>query len=294
MILALQCGIISEVSWSLNRLLRLSASERFALGHFPTLPDALCHWPEWFLEHADDEDSTSFSLSPEYVIHRRLALNSLLVLKNASLGDDGAVILGKYPRLRNLIFTTMEKFQVPNDSKLEFLLTAMDLFRYTIRHWPSPPTLQQTACLVSIVGRSHDRAILISGWLGLHNLLDSFTTVMHITPTSEALDAAIRALPLHIDPHLVGAALDYILAHISHPALAKAFLHHRDMPQVLKLLVHQLLWDQQKTLDSVTVTLGVPPKTAIAQNNAIGMLELTKEELDEMAPLTEPSRVTKW
>jgi chromatin structure-remodeling complex subunit RSC9 len=210
------------------------------------------------------------------------------------LGDEGAPILGKSKRVKALIFDTLEKFQVPNDSKLEFLLTALDLFRYTIRHWPAPPTPQQVQCLVAIVGLSQDRAILISGWYGLHNLLDTFTTVMHVTPTSEALEAAIRVLPLHIDPHLVGAALDYILAHISNPSLAKAFLHHKDMPQVLKLLAHQLLWDQNKVLESITVTIGVPPKTAIAQNNAIGMLELTKEELDELAPLTEPSRVTKW
>jgi chromatin structure-remodeling complex subunit RSC9 len=294
MVLALECGIISEVSWSLNRLLRLSASDRFALGLFPTLPDLLCRWPEWFLEHHQDEDSSLFSPSPSYNINRRLALNSLLVLKNAAMGDDGAGVEAKNPRVRALVFKLMQEFQIPNDMTLEFLLSAMDIFRYTVHKWPAAPTMEQIETLVGIVGRSNDRAILVSGWYGLHHLLDTFTTTVLVTPTSEALNAAIRALPIHIDQVLTAAALEYILAHVSHPSLAKAFLHHPGMPQVLRVLAHQLLHDQTKIIENVTTMLGTAPKTIIAQNNAIWMLELSREELDELSTLTEPSRVTKW
>lgn len=294
MVLALESGITSEVSWALSRLIRISASDRPTLTAFTALPDALCQWPEWFLEHGDDEDSITFSPSPRYTINRRLALNSLLVLKNTAIGEEGATALAKCQRVRRLLFRTMEQYQRPTDSTLEFLLTAMDIFRYTVQKWPAAPSPDQVNSLVSIVGRSNDRAIMISGWSSLHNLLDTFTTVIHVKPESEALNAAIRVLPLTLDSQLTTAALDYILAHVSHPALAKAFLHHPEMPQVLRLLVQQLLWDQQKLLEPVTVKLGDPVKTAIAQNNAIGLLELSREELDEMSILSEPLRVTKW
>lgn len=294
MVLALECGIISEVSWSLNRLLRLSASDKFVIGMFPTLPDLLSQWPEWFLEHYTDEDSVLFSPSPTYNINRRLALNSLLVLKNAAMGDEGAGVEARNPRIRSLLFRIMDEFQAPTDSTLEFLLSAMDIFRYTVQKWPAAPTKQQIETLVKIIGHSNDRAILVSGWHALHNLLDTFTTMLLVTPDSEALNAAIRALPVHIDQALTAAALDYILAHVSHPSLAKAFLHHPNMPQVLRVLAHQLLHDQAKLIENVTTMLGAPPKTVIAQNNAIWMLELSREELDELSTLTEPSRVTKW
>jgi chromatin structure-remodeling complex subunit RSC9 len=305
MVLALESGIVSEVSWSLNRLLRVSASDRFHIQLFPTLPALLCQWPEWFLEHIDDEDSLTFSPDPTYTINRRLALNSLLVLKNAALNDtvlkhptitdDAPTFLAKIERVRTLVFAILEKFgHRTDDSVQEAVLTALDLFRYTIQKWPAPPTFEQTQSIVSIVGRSHDRAVLISGWSGLYNLLDTFTTVTHVTPQSEALEAAIRVLPVYVDTHMSYAALDYILAHLSNPSLAKAFLHHPAMPQVLRILAQRLLFDQQKVVEIVNVTLGVPPRTMIAQNNAIGFIELTREELDEMSGMTEPSRVTKW
>jgi len=293
MVLALECGIISEVSWSINRLLRLSASDKFVLSMFPTLPSALCRWPEWFLTHSEDEDDSLFSPSPSYNIYRRLALNSLLILKNVAMGDEG-VVVAKTERIRALVIKIMQQFQVPNDSTLEFLLSAMDIFRYTVHKWPAAPRVEEINTFVRIVGRSNDRAILVSGWYGLHHLLDTFTTTVLVTPTSEALNAAIRVLPIHIDQVLTAAALEYILAHVSHPSLAKAFLHHPEMPQVLRVLAHQLLHDQTKIIENVTQVLGTAPKTAIAQNNAIYMLELSREELDELSNLTEPSRVTKW
>ncbi|KAG8795744.1 Chromatin structure-remodeling complex protein rsc9 [Serendipita sp. 399] len=211
-----------------------------------------------------------------------------------STTEEGGNGLARSERVRHLMMTILERCQYPTDSTLEFLLAGVDLFRYTIAKWPAPPSAAQIKTLVDIVGRSHDRAVLIAGWSGLHNLLDTFTQTMHVRPTSPALNAAIRVLPIHFDRDLISAALDYILAHVSHPALAKAFLHHPDMPQMLRLLASQLLYDQQRVVDHVKLTLGPPPKTAIAQNNAIGLLELTQEELNALSTLSEPDRVTKW
>lgn len=300
MVLALESGILSEVSWSLNKLIRISASDQRAgspayLPAYPTLPTALCEWPEWFLSHANDEDGVTFSPNPKYTVQKRLALNSMLVLKNMALIDENSAnILARCQRIRTLVFAILERYQHPTDTTLEFLLAAMDLFRYTIQKWPAAPSPEQVASLVSIVGHSNDRAILISGWGGLHNLLDAFTTTLLANPDSAALAAAIKVLPLHLDPLLTTAALDYMLAHLSYPSLAKAFLHHPAMPQVVRLLAQQLLWDQTRVLESVTSTLGGTPKTMIARNNAIGVFELSREELDEIATQSEPIRVTTW
>ncbi|KAG8803994.1 Chromatin structure-remodeling complex protein rsc9 [Serendipita sp. 398] len=296
MLLSLECGIPSEVTWALSRLLMFTATDRFHLTQWPTLPAALCHWPEWLLtqEEKMDEDSLNFCPSPDFATNRRFALDSILVLKNMSMTEEGGNVLARSERVRTLVMRILETCQRPTDSTLELLLGGIDLFRTTIAKWPTPPTPAQITLLIELVGRSHDRAVLISGWLGLHTLLDTFTQTMHVKPTSPALNAAIRVLPIHFDRDLISAALEYILAHVSHPALAKAFLHHPEMPQVLRLLASQLLYDQQRVIDHVKLTLGVPPKTAIAQNNAIGLLELTQEELDSISTLPEPDRVTKW
>lgn len=294
MILALQCGILSEVAWALSRMLRLTASDRFNLSHYSLLPDVVCEWPEWFLRHADDEDSINFSPSADYSIKRRLALNSLLVLKNICLSEEAATTVAKLQRVRNLIRKTLENFQIANDSTQEFLLMAMDIFRLTVQFYPSAPDQEQVATLIDIVGQSNDRAVLIAGLLGLHNLLEHFTSSMHVTPTSPSLNTAIRLLPLTLDRDLAGAALDYMLAHLSHPSLAKAFLHHPDMPQVLRLLGAQLLWDQKGVTDVTTVLIGAEPATAIAPNNAIGVVELTEREKNELGVQAEPERCTQW
>ncbi|CCA69438.1 hypothetical protein PIIN_03338 [Serendipita indica DSM 11827] len=294
MILSLESGLEPDVTWAMKHLLHATASERFLLGKYPALVPALIRYPEWFLEHADEEDGSTWCPNPEFTTNRRFALNSLLIIKNLSMSEENAAILARMERIRTLVFDIMEKCQRPTDSTLEFLLGAIDIFRYTITKWPASPVPEKTKVLVDIVGRSNDRAIMISGWSALHNLLDTFTNVTHVTPESSALNAAIRVLPLHFDQPLSTAALDYILAHVSNPALAKAFLHHPEMPQALKLLTYQLIFDQQKVLEYVKVTVAQPSKTEIAQNNAIGPLELKKEVLDELSALPEPDRVTQW
>ena len=62
--LALRSGIPEEVSWALDRLLRLCSNEKFLLSAIPGLTDALFAWPEWYVERAVLDKISSLESTP--------------------------------------------------------------------------------------------------------------------------------------------------------------------------------------------------------------------------------------
>src|SRR5258708_28042877 len=114
--------------------------------------------------------------------------------------------------------------------------------------------------LISIVANSQDRAAIISGLCGLQNILDAFPNVRHVTPTSGSLKTAIRLLGIMEDRELVLAALEYLLAHLANPSLAKAFLPHPELPAVLRLLILHILYDQNLIAENMVLTVQPPAK----------------------------------
>jgi chromatin structure-remodeling complex subunit RSC9 len=292
MLLALRSGVLSEVSWALARLLRFSLSERFVLSVWPGLVDALCDWPDWFVAHADDEgeDGNIFSPSPVYSLRRRFALTSLLILKNAAHLDENSITLSGSRRVRFLVFMTLNKFRIPSDNKHEFLLGVLEIFRLAVYKYNPPPGLDRMSPLISIIANSQDRAMIISGLYGLQNILDAFPNVRHVTPTSGSLKVAIYLLGITEDRELVLAALEYLLAHLANPTLAKAFLHHPDLSAILRLLVLQILYDQKLIAENVSLTVHSSAKDPSLFNS----FELPKEEMESLTLLLEPGRASEW
>ena len=292
MLLALRSGVFSEVSWALVRLLRFSLSDRFVLSMWPGLVDALCDWPDWFVAHADDEgeDGSIFSPSPDYSLKRRFAVTSLLILKNSAHLDDNSATLSGSRRVRFLVFMTLNKFRIQSDNKHEFRLGVLEIFRLAVYKHNPPPGLDRMSPLISIVANSQDRATIISGLYGLQNILDAFPNVRHVTPTSGSLKTAIYLLGVMEDRELVLASLEYLLAHLANPTLAKAFLHHPDLPGVLRLLVLQILFDQKLIAENVYL----PINSSANDPSLFSSFELPKEEMETLAVVLEPGRASEW
>ncbi|KAG8907524.1 Chromatin structure-remodeling complex protein rsc9, partial [Tulasnella sp. 408] len=107
MVLALLSGIDEEISWSLFRLGHLSYQHghRFFLKPLFGLTDALMEWPMWWvnengglpqgnnlLEGAGSLTEV-WAISPDVEKKRKHALESLLILRNASLETANAAYL---------------------------------------------------------------------------------------------------------------------------------------------------------------------------------------------------------
>jgi len=128
--------------------------------------------------------------------------------------------------------------------------------------------------------------------MALTLLLSHPSNASHLDANSPAFAAAIRYLPLFIDKPLVSACVDYLYVHFSHPAMAKAFLLHADMPGTLRLLISLILEEQVEetvSLDISGVVHTVPALKVATQDH-----ELTKEELDDLLPKPEPQRCYEW
>jgi chromatin structure-remodeling complex subunit RSC9 len=150
---------------------------------------------------------------------------------------------------------------------------------------PLPP-------LQRIASQSSNRSLIIASLTALTLILSNPLNSVQVTPDSSALQASIRYLALFVDKPLVDACLNYLYAHLSHTALAKAFLFHSEMASVLKLLVSLLLTEQVEE----TVTLDVTGTIHTAASLAVSTRhhELTKEELDNLIEKPEPQRCYEW
>lgn len=163
MLLALRSGIEEEVSWSLERLCRLSLNEQFTLASIPGLVDALYEWPEWFLStcdrrtsasstaggrreseadvDADDDDALSaflFAPDPADARKKRHALEALFVLRNAAVGPANAAELSTHGRTRKFIVRAL-KIPCSTDERSQFVLYTVELLQCLASSWVLPP-----------------------------------------------------------------------------------------------------------------------------------------------------------
>ncbi|KAM6498546.1 hypothetical protein JOM56_006494 [Amanita muscaria] len=298
MALSLRSSIHSEIAWSLDRLCRLCHNEQFLLRSIPGLIDGLFEWPEWYTSEgykAISNDNNLFSPSPEHVRQCRFALESLFVLRNSALNDSNAWEICNHSHTLPLVLNALHNLDPEHDENMEFLLYCMDLIPMiatrlqlnAINPNPLPPLLR-------IISRTKDRALIIAVLTILCLIFSNHANSSALSPTSPALTASIRYLPLLIDKPLLDACLNYLYAHITHMSMARAFLLHPEMPSVLKLLVNVLLAEQPALEEKVTVditgTVQTVPSTQLSSRNH----ELTKEELDSLVELPEPQRCYDW
>lgn len=299
MALSLRSGIHSEIGWSLDRLCRLCHNEQFLLKSIPGLIDALFEWPEWYATEGYKQATDAhiiFSPPPDQSRQRRYALESLFVLRNAALHSQNILELSRHSHTLPLILNAFHNLEIDRDENSEFLLHTIDLLHVVASTWVLAPSLTSESSplptLQRLASQSSNRALIIASLTVLTLILSNPTNAIHITSDSPALGASIRYLPLLIDMPLIDASLNYLYVHISHTAMAKAFLLHPEMPSVLKLLVSLLLAEQQEekvTLD-VTGSVHTVPAVTLATRDH----DLTKEELDDLLAKPEPQRCYDW
>ncbi|KAJ7161405.1 hypothetical protein C8R43DRAFT_333607 [Mycena crocata] len=300
MTLSLRSGIKQEVNWALDRLLRLFHNENFLLRSVPGLIDALFEWPEWYINGGCTESTelqSLFSLPPDLAAKRRHALESLFVLRNAALHETNAQELLYHSHSLPLVFNTLNKLKPDLDEHSEFLLNTIEFFHSLSPKYVLAPHAIRTIWnpippLSRIAASSSNRSLIISALTTLTIILSNPPNMSQLSSDSPALSAALRYLPLFIDKPLVDASLNYLYMHLSHPAMAKTFLLHPEMPGALRLLVSLILSEQVEetvTLD-LTGTVHTTPSVAVTIRNH----DLTKDELDSLLSQPEPQRCFEW
>lgn len=301
MSLSLRSGILSEVAWALERLCRLCLNEQFSLMGIPGLIDGLFDWPEWYVKEGYKTSSdlqSMFSPPPDRARKRRYALESLFVLRNAALLDTNAHELANHSHTFPLIMNAFLTLQCDRDEDSEFVLHVIDLYHVfapKLLLTPSTPASQNPLPpLQKIVSQSSNRTMIIAAFTALTATLSNTSNAPNLTADAPALGAAIRYLPLFVDKPLVEACLNYLYVHLSHMAMARAFLLHPEMPGVLRLLVSLLLSEQEVLEEKVTLDVTgtvhtVPSATLMTRDH-----ELTREELDNLLAKPEPQRCYEW
>ncbi|KAJ7631119.1 hypothetical protein FB45DRAFT_557364 [Roridomyces roridus] len=301
MILSLQSGIKEEVNWALERLIRLSMNGDADLHKLlPGLVDALFEWPQWYVAegHRDIEEVQSlFAVPVELAAKRRHALESLSLLRNIAVQGGSIQDLQAHPRSTALVFNALNNLNPDQDGHVEFLLNVIEFFQCMAARHAIQPHLIQTMWnpvlpLSRIVAISSDRSLIVAALTALNLVLSHPPNTSQLSPVSPALGAAIRYLPLFVDKPLLDACLNYLYIHLSHPAMAKLFLLHPDMPSVLRLLVSILLAEQVE--ENVVLDILGPVHTVPMATAVVRPYELTKEELDALLSQPEPQRCSDW
>ncbi|KIJ66288.1 hypothetical protein HYDPIDRAFT_86774 [Hydnomerulius pinastri MD-312] len=298
MVLSLRSTINVEIGWALDRLHRLCTNDQFILKSIPGLTDALFEWPEWYVRegHLEAEQYTFFSLSADADRKRRHAVESLFILRNSATNEPNAHELANHWRTQPLLFNALCNLNPEADANVEFILNAIELLqsislRVVLPH-PGSRDKSPLPTLLQIAGHSSNRSLIVAALTVLGQLFTQPSNVSRLEADSPALSASIRYLPLFVDKPLVEASLNYMYAHLSHPPMAKAFLRHPYMPSTLKVLVSLLLSEQVEEVVSVDIT--GPVCTVPAMTIATPDHDLTKEELEQLLPLPEPTRCYEW
>ncbi|KAF7303291.1 RFX-type winged-helix domain-containing protein [Mycena kentingensis (nom. inval.)] len=300
MTLALRSGITSEVHWALERLLRLSYGEVFYFEKTPGVADALFEWPEWYINEgykASKDEDNLFSPSREFEMKRRHALDSLSILRNAASFENNARELIYHPHSMPLVCHALSRLDPVVDDHAEFLLNVVEFFHCWAAWFAVSPAIVSMVWnpippLCRIAQTSQNRSLIISSLTTLTVLFHNPHNMPLLSPNSPALDAVIRYLPLCQDKQLLEACLEFLFAHLSHPAMAKEFLLHPKMPAVLKLLVSVLLNEQVST--SSEQEISQPVRSIPTSEVTVRDYELTKEDLESLVKKPEPQRCYDW
>lgn len=301
MSLSLRCGILSEVAWALDRLCRLCMNEQFLFRTIPGLIDGLFDWPEWYATEGYKnwaEEKVLFSPPRELVQKHRYALESLFVMRNAALNDTNSLDLACHTHTMPLLLNTLLNLEPNRDEDVEFVLYILDIFQIlapniTI-HANLSPSQNPLPPVLDILRNTTNRSMIISTLTALTALFSNPSNSSQLAQDSPALTAAIRYLPLFVDTPLVEACLNYLYVQISHPALARAFLLHPEMPSVLKILSSFILHEQGLVQENLSLDVTGSVHTVASTATHMKDHELTQEELDRLLELTEPERCYEW
>ncbi|RPD82372.1 hypothetical protein L226DRAFT_607504 [Lentinus tigrinus ALCF2SS1-7] len=300
MLLSLRSGIDSEIAWALDRLCRLCQNEQFMLIAIPGLTDALFEWPEWYVTEGYKQfgETVNFFAMPEdRERKRRHAIESLFILRNATMHEANARELSKYPKISDLILRTLHDLQPNTDANSEFILDVLEILQSIASsiNLPSPDRPSRSSPigpLQQLAGFSSNRSLIISALTSLTVLYSNPANTYQLSAQAPALETSMNVLPLILDKELIDAALNYLYAHLSYPPMTKAFLLHPRMPGTLRLLVSLILADQLE--ETVAYDCGPTVYTAPAQTSTVSNHELTKEELDRLVTIPEPQRCYEW
>lgn len=299
MLLALRSGIDSEIDWALARLVRLAHMDKFLLKSIPGILDELFVWPTWYVNNHGNDDDSSFGFSPDPALarKRRRALDSLLVLRNTSLNDTNAQQLASHPRTRGLVSKALHDLNRALDSNSELLLHVLDLLFSISTNLvvvPSGPN-NPIKPLEDIAFSSSNRALIIAALQTLTLILSNPQNSANLSPSSPALAAALRYLPLYQDKVLLSASLEFLHAHLSNQAMTKAFLLHPELTGTLRVLASLLIAEQEQETVSVDIRLPQPEEDETAEaSGSQQFIEITGEALQTLAAKEEPERTYEW
>ena len=301
MVLALRSGIDSEIAWALTRMCRLSKDEKFILPLIPGLTDALFEWPDWYVGSGAAEcihRGKLFALPKDLQDRRRYALESVFILRNASLFEENSAELATHPRARALILLALHGLDPAVDSNAEFLLYVIEMLQSIsvtlILPPPNSPLLANPVPPLQLIAEeSCNRALIIASLSTLSLFLANPPNYGHLDPSSLALNAAVRYLALFAsDRELAETCLNYLYTHLAHPIMAKQFLLHPEISAVLRLLT--LILKSEQVEQDVTIPIGGPVHTAPVVQRTAKYRELGATESEKLMATPEPERCLEW
>ena len=332
--LALRSGIPEEVSWALDRLLRLCSNEKFLLSAIPGLTDALFGWPEWYVERAVLEKISSlenprvgargrghivpsriegatkkskksqiqalFADDPVDATKRRHALEAITILRTATAYNDTNVQeLLDNARSRTLILSALHQLELDSDENEEFLVNVLEIFHdLSSAGLTLPPTNAPITAnptpAVLAILRETSNRSLIIASFQLLALLFSYPANVD-----------------HITPDSPGleAALRYLPLFTMDKELVDAALNFlyanlACAPMARAFLLHPkmpstlrvlvLLLLKEQVEEVAMVDLCPPPAVALAVPPDTVDLVLGPEELETLGTMEEPKRCYEW
>lgn len=227
---------------------------------------------------------------------RRHALESIFILRNSATNEPNAYELANHPRTLPLLFNAISNLTPETDMNAEFVLNAIELLQAIsagiVMPGPASKLKDPLPTLLQITGHASNRSLIIASLSLLAQLFSNIQNTSRLDADSPALDASIRYLPLFVDRTLVDASLNYLYAHLSHPPMSKAFLHHPLMPSTLRVLVSFLLSEQVE--ETVNLDISAVTRAVSAASVVTPIHDLTKEELETLIPMPEPQRCYEW
>ncbi|KAJ1301470.1 hypothetical protein OPQ81_008727 [Rhizoctonia solani] len=316
MVLSMRSGILSEVGWALTRLGNLAHQwgNRYSLQNMPGSVDALFALADWYIDYAASNTSPDlFSMDKETWTRRAHALEALLILRNSALEESNMRPILQHPHIVTFIRNALCKLQ-PAESHAEFLVYTLDILQAIGPHLALPPppsdesmkrqnlrrkkkhkhekAVVPVARISEIAATSDDRALIVSALSALTALFSVSANTPHIESCSQALDAALRYLPLTKDRPLITTTLDYLFAHLSYAPVCKAFLMSPQMPEAVKLLVAILRLEQREEIRTHELPPAPAPANPVPPTHKDYQLSL--EELQKLIPIAEPARSIQW
>ncbi|CUA71735.1 chromatin structure-remodeling complex subunit RSC9 [Rhizoctonia solani] len=276
----------------------------------PGSVDALFALADWYIDNiSSNPNSDVFSPDKDIWTHRAHALEALLILRNSALEESNMRPILEHPYLVPFIRNALSKLQ-PAESHAEFVVYTLDILQALGPHLvlPPPPSeesikrrkkklkhenpLVPVARISEIAATSDDRALILSALSALAALFSVPENTPHIESCSQALDAALRYLPLTQDRPLITTSLDYLFAHLSYAPVCKVFLMSPQMPETVKLLVAILRLEQREEIRNHDLPPAPAPANAPPPTHKDYQLSI--DELQKLVPISEPNRSIQW